>query len=372
MSSTNCSTITPVSRFLSQLTRQQLWTLTDPRLTEPGVVAVMEQILELVGTDWKVEETIDLRAPLMRQYLSDHRLWPLLPLDAVRPSVRPELRNRQVAISATQLRLRSVATDVLDHFDAEGIESRVLKGLATGELDYPNYLLRHTGDVDLAVRPERLDDAVRVLRGHGYRDRHDRFSPYLRYGWTLKAPNGAEIDLHTRLSRRSPLGDRLFRVPGEPLSLLPGHALPAAHRLVHASGHFLISPPGARRLSGLFDVTRLHARNDLDLAEARRFADHLGIESLVGAGLWVEAMLSDRTDVIEQLESWRAPDWLERNTRLVPERRLLLDHLGRYREVPPGQRLRYLPEWLLPTRSQRRLIVGSVRRAGARVTRRSS
>ena len=86
----------------------------------------MEQILELVDTEWRAEVSVDLRAPLMRQYLSDHRLWPLLPLDAVRPSVRPELRHRQVAISATQLRLRSVAADVLDHFDAEGIDTQGL------------------------------------------------------------------------------------------------------------------------------------------------------------------------------------------------------------------------------------------------------
>ncbi|MDG1410873.1 MAG: nucleotidyltransferase family protein [Acidimicrobiales bacterium] len=357
-----------MSRFLPQLTRRELWALADPRLTEPDVVVVMEQILELVGTDWKVEASVDLRAPLMRQYLSDHRLWPLLPLDAVRPSVRPELRHRQVAISASQMRLRSVATEVLEQFDAEGIESRVLKGLATGELDYPNYLMRHTGDVDLAVRPERLDDAVRVLRGHGYGDRYERFSPYLSYGCTLEAPNGVEVDLHARLSRRSPLGDRLFQDLGEPLSMLPGYALPAAHRLVHASGHFMISPPGTRRLSGLFDITRLHACHDVDLEKARRFAADLRIEALVGAGLWVEAMLSERVDVIAQLDTWKAPDWLERNTRLVPERRLLLDHLGRYREVPRGRRLRYLPAWLLPTRRQRKLLIGSARRTATRLT----
>jgi len=360
-----------VNRFMPQLSREELWSVVDPRLTDPGVVAVMEQIFELVRTGWQGDASIDLRAPLMRRYLSDHRLWLLLPVDAVRPLVQPEVKHRQVAILATQMRLRSVATDVLDHFESEAIDSRVLKGLATGELDYPNPLLRHTGDVDLAVRPERLDDAVRVLHAHGYKDHYERFSPYLRYGSTLKAPNGAEIDLHTRLSRRSPVTDRLFQDPGSALSLLPGKALCSAHRLVHASGHFLISPPGTRRLSGLLDVTRIHGRDDLDLDEARRFSAALGIESLVGAGLMVEAMLSKRTDVIEKLDNWKEPDWLERNTRLVPERRLLLDHFGRYREVPRGQRLRYLPAWLLPSRSQRQLLTNSVRKTAARALRRT-
>ena len=255
-------------------------------------------------------------------------------------------------------------------FGPEGIESRVLKGLATAELDYPDPLRRHTGDVDLAVRPEQLDAAVRVLRGQGYRDHHEPFSPHLRYGWTLRSPSGVEIDLHTRLSRRSPLGDHLFRGPGEPVPGLGGQALAASHRLVHAAGHFMISPPGTRRLSGLLDVTRLHHHPDLDLEEARRFAGLLGIESLVGAGLRVEAMLSDRTKVIGHLDTWREPDWLERHTRLVPERRLLLDHFGRYREVPPGQRLKYLPAWLVPSLRQRRLLTAAVRRNTLRLVKR--
>ncbi len=350
--------------------RDQLWTLVDPRLTDDRVVGVMEQILEMATSEWQAEVEVDLRAPLVRRYISDHRLWTLVPPGAVRSGVRGELRHRHRAITATLLQLRSTATAVLERFSAEGIESRVLKGLATGELDYPSVGLRHTGDVDLAVLPEHLDEAVRLLCSDGYQQADDRFSPYLRYGSMLRGPNGVEIDVHTRLSRRSPLSDRLFQDAGDPLALLPGRALCVEQRLVHASGHFLIAPPGTRRLSGLLDVTLIHGRHTVDLEAARRFAADLGIESLVGAGLWVEAMLARRCDVLAELELWQPPDWLERKTRLVSERRLLLDHLGRYREVPSGQRLRYLPAWLLPTPTQRRLITQSARQVGARVLRR--
>jgi len=331
-------------------------------MTDPAVISLMEEIRGQVETGWRSPGPIDLRAPRARRYLSDHRLWSLIAMEAVGSSLRPELRNRQLAVTASLLRIRSTAAEVLALLGAEGIESRVLKGLATAELDYPDPLRRHTGDVDLAVRPEQLDPAVRVLRSQGYRDHHEPFSPHLRYGWTLRSPSDVEIDLHTRLSRRSPLGDHLFRGPGEPLPGLGGHALAAPHRLVHAAGHFMIAPPGSRRLSGLLDVTRLHHHPDLDLEEARRFAGLLGIESLVGAGLRMEAMLSGRPNVIDHLDTWRQPDWLERKTRLVPERRLLLDHLGRYREVPPGQRLKYLPAWLVPSRRQRRLLTAAARR----------
>ena len=38
--------------------------------------------------------------------------------------------------------MRATAAEVLAAFDAADIEARVLKGLATAELDYPNPLLR--------------------------------------------------------------------------------------------------------------------------------------------------------------------------------------------------------------------------------------
>lgn len=361
------STIAGVSRYNPALSSTDLWALVDARFVDPAVIVVMEQILDLARSGWQGDSTIDLRAPLIRRHLSDHRLWLCLPITALSDALRPEVRQRQIAISGVQLRLRATAAEVLAAFDAADIEARVLKGLATAELDYPNPLLRQTGDVDLAVRPEQLDDAVRILRDGGYRDRIEPFSPELRYGWTLSAPNGVEIDLHTRLSRRSPLGDQLFREAGDPLPALGGTALTAPQRLVHASGHFMISPPGTRRLNGLLDVTRLLVRPGLDLDAARRFAADLGIESLVGAGIRVEAQLSGRSDVLDELDRWAAPDWLERNTRLVPERRLLLDHLGRYREVPRGQRLRYLPAWLWPSARQRRILSRSTRARAERI-----
>jgi len=357
-----------VVRSFPRLTTAQLWEIVDPRFVDPRSVAALQQILDLADRDFEVgEEVIDLAAPQMRRFLSDHRLWTLLPPDAVNPPVRIELRHRQRTIAATQLRLRSAATEILDRFNEAGIESRVLKGLATGDLDYHHRLQRHTGDVDLAVRPGDLDRAVALLRKAGFRDHPNPFSEHLLYGWTLDAPNGVEVDLHTRLSRRSPLGDQLFRSPGEALTSLPGHGLDPAQRIVHAAGHFLIAPPGTRRMSGLIDVTRLHRRPDLHLDDAREFAASLGIESLVGAGLWLEAQLRGRSDILHELDRWRAPDWLERTTRLVPERRLVLDHLGRYREVPKGQRLRYLPTWLLPNRHQRKLLRQSMQRATGRL-----
>ncbi len=354
-----------------------LWQLIDEYAAEPEARTVLPQILRLANNDWTSDDPIDLTSPRTRTLLERHRISTLVPLALVDEPQRGWLRQQHLGIAATHLRIRSAAAAVLSLLHGAGIETRVLKGLATAELDYPNHQLRHTGDVDLAVRPGDLDRAVEVLLDNGHRLQPvpvaDRAAgalrpspsqhPALLRGWTLDAPNGVEVDLHNRLFLRSPFDDELFADAGEPLHLVPGHGLRAEHRLVHAAGHFMIAQPGTRRMSGVVDIARLLRRDDLDLDEARRFAAALGVESLVGAGLQVEAQLSGRTDVLRALDGWRQPDWLDRTTFLAAHRRLVPEHLGRFREVPRGQRLRFIPTWLLPTANRRRLLLASVKAA---------
>jgi len=349
-------------------TSAHLWELIDPRASEPGIRSALSQILDLVNSGWTLERPIDIGSSEVRALLERHRITTLVPLDLVAAADRAWLRNKHINIAASHLRTRSSANRILASLDDAGIETRVLKGLATAELDYPNQQLRHTGDVDLAIRPNELGQAVQILTANGHRDHPTPFHPVLLYGWTLDAPDGVEVDLHTRLFRRSPLDDELFTCGSEQLRSVPGRALRPEHRLVHAAGHFIISPPGGtRRMSGVIDIARLLRRSDLDLDEARRFAGALGVESLVGAGIRVEAELSQRTAVLRALDTWQQPDWLERNTRLVAHRRLVLDHLGRYREVPRGQRWRYFPTWIMPAARQRRLLGESLVAASLRV-----
>ncbi len=344
----------------------RLWTLIDPGAADADVAATLSQLLDLVNSGWTLERPIDIGHPGVHAMLDRHRITTLVPLELVDASQRPWLHARHLDAAATQLRLRSHAASILSALDAADIETRVLKGLATAELDYPDRNRRHTGDVDLAVRPDDLDHTIQLLRTLGYRDQPTPFDPVLLYGWTVETPDGVEVDLHTRLFRRSPLDDGLFADAGEAIGSLSATALRVEHRLVHAAGHFIISPPGRRRMSGVVDITQLLGRGDLDLDEARRFAAAIGVESLVGAGIRVEAELSGRVEVLQALDGWKQPDWLERHTRLVAHRRLVLDHLGRYREVPRGQRLRYVPAWLFPNPDQRQLLRESTSTARGR------
>ena len=357
-----------------------LWQLIDPCAAEPPIGAALAQILALANSDWALDRPFDLGPLGVRELLERHRITTLVPLDLVDAPHRAWLRQQHMTIAAAHLRLRSTATAVLSLLDEAGIETRILKGLATAELDYPNRQLRHTGDVDLAVRPDDLERVVELLGKSDYRvqptpgahpgagttRRSPSQHPALLRGWALDAPSGVEVDVHNRLFLRSPFDDELFAHAGEQLDSLPGRALCAEHRLVHAAGHFIISQPGTRRMSGVVDIARLLRRDDLDLGEARRFAAAVGVESLVCAGLRVEARLSGRTDVLRALDEWRQPDWLDRNIFLAAHRRLVLEHLGRFREVPRGQRLRFVPTWILPTSNRRRLLQASCTAAVSR------
>lgn len=361
-----------------------LWQLVDPAAAQPEIRAALSQILALANSDWTLEDPFDLAPPHVRALLDRHRVTTLVPLALVDAPHRERLHQQHLAVAAAQLRIRSAATTVLSALDAAGIETRVLKGLATAELDYPNPQLRHTGDVDLVVRPGDLERTVELLGMNGYRvqptpgarpsshtsRRSPSQHPALLRGWTLDAPNGVEVDLHNRLFLRSPLDGELFADAGEALGSIPGRTLRAEHRLVHAAGHFIIAQPGTRRMSGVVDIARLLRRDDLDLGEARRFAAALGVEPLVCAGLRVEALLSGRTDVVRALDEWQQPDWLDRHIFLAAHRRLVLEHIGRFREVPRGQRLRFIPTWLLPTANRRRLLHTSFTAAVSRVVRR--
>jgi len=342
------------------------WTLVEPSLAESSAAQSFTQLLALAVNNWQCTDHIEVGDPRTEALLAKHRVTPSIPIQHAPDDQRARFRARVGVIYGTQLRLEAVAREVLQILNDESIESRVLKGMASAELDYPTRDLRQSGDVDLALRFDQFEPAIAALQRHGYTDR-TVYSPFLLKGTTLDAPNGIEVDVHTRLFRRSRRQDVLFDDPGESLTYLPGVALCAEHRLVHAAGHFILTPPGLRRMSGLLDVTVMRARADLDLDKARDFASQLRVEAIVGDALRLESELAGRGQHdIDRLAGWRTSGWLDRSTRLSAERNLVLDHLNRFREVPRSEWLGYLPHWLVPDKRLRQKFLRSVKARRAR------
>ena len=338
----------------------QRWDLLDASLTTPAAIAVPAAILELADSNWRTDVAIDVGDPAADVFLTEHRVAALLRTDHVRLHQRDQLRNRLLEIASIQLSIEATANDVLHRCAKAGISLRVLKGLASAELDYPDRSLRESGDVDLAVPRDEFEDCVELLLGAGYQRKDVQHAEPLRKGTTLLSPRGVEVDLHTRLFQRSPLTGTLFDDPAPLAYLLGGLALSAPMRLVHAAGHFILTPPGGRRMSGLVDITMLRKRPDVELGEVREIAADFGIEGLVRAAMELEASLRGDLSDVAAVAGWSGPSWFDRRTRLRPHRNLVLDHFGRFRDIPRGDRLRYLPQWLTPDRRQRRKFAESI------------
>ena len=74
-----------------------------------------------------------------------------------------DLADRHLRLLQQSLMAEADLVFVARLFQDAGIEFRVLKGLATAHLDYPDPALRLTGDVDVLVRRGQLDAATEVL-----------------------------------------------------------------------------------------------------------------------------------------------------------------------------------------------------------------
>lgn len=78
-----------------------------------------------------------------------------------------------------------------------GIETAVLKGVATAAL-YPVPELRKSGDIDLLIlRPEQLEEAARYLQEKGYVQQQKQI---VRHHLSLLGPKLIEIELHVRMA----------------------------------------------------------------------------------------------------------------------------------------------------------------------------
>ena len=234
------------------------------------------------------------------------------------------------------------------------IEPVVLKGLATSRMDYAHPDLRHTGDIDLLVRPEQLQDAVASLAAAGFtpKDPVQLNEEFLK-GETMVSGGGIEIDIHTRMTIvGGPLEESAIEDP-PPIDGLGARSFPLELRLVHAASHFFFGPPQHRRMSGLADISAIRRSPTLSLSKARDLAAKAGLEASTFVGLAVEGQLMGRE--MSDLAGWQEPAGLLRLGYLRSKRNRLGEQLFIASAQPNvAARLRYVKQKALPTTATRR------------------
>jgi hypothetical protein len=152
-----------------------------------------------------------------------------------------------------------------------GIDQRVLKGPAFGTLDYPDRIMRPTGDIDLLVRGEQLPGAIQTLVRNGGSvvdpEPVKGYSQVIGKSTTVTMPDGLEIDLHRTLVR-GPFGVRMrpedlwlrsreFSIGGVPMLTLG-----LEESLIHACFHLMILSD--KRALTVRDVAQFLANPALD------------------------------------------------------------------------------------------------------------
>jgi len=226
--------------------------------------------------------------------------------------------NRQIAATADQraemaileldltrdriwhdMRLLQITASLED----AGIDYRVLKGPAFGSLDYPDRIMRPTGDVDLLVRGNDLMAAVDILRDEGASlvdpDPVNGYSREIGKSKTVTMPDGLEVDLH-RILVRGPFGvtirtkdlwvtSRRFDVGGVPMATLG-----LEESLMHACYHLMILSD--KRALSIRDVAQFLVAPDLDPARVVDLADRWQAGVVLGAAVLLVARMIPAVD----------------------------------------------------------------------------
>ncbi len=268
----------------------------DSQPLETRVLAAMIDLLTSKPDNDSTAEAIDLSDADSQQIIDwsrRHRVVPLLAdaVDAGRIKVAAPIAEQLAAtvggIMSATVELEDRALSAIAVLEGAGIDVRVLKGLATAHLDYPNPALRQFGDADLLVRPAQFEHAVAALADAG----HPRKLAIRGNRWQTQHAvtidiDGFELDLHHRL---------LHQVAGHQAAALdlfaesePYHvagqrllALPSPLRLLQAAGQNVLSARIDAKSSSDVDVHLL-----MDAAsEAYDMANAAGLGWMLDLGL---------------------------------------------------------------------------------------
>ncbi len=201
---------------------------------------------------------------------------------------RADLRSRHLGAIQTTLAAHSAAIEVAGRLAAAGIgDARILKGCATGHLDYERHADRFSTDVDVLVRPDDRpafiaqfpDDAIPVPRSEHWQDHYGKAT-------TVTTARKVQVDVHTMLGQgyfglSIPI-DELFAEP-TPFTIGGAEllALDGPNRLIHAANH----APLAHGMHSIRDVLQLVLVTGVDWEVAVERVERWGVDVLFARGV---------------------------------------------------------------------------------------
>lgn len=150
-----------------------------------------------LGHDWPTEETAyrDLLEQIESHAIGATVYTRLKQSGRMRETpffFRERLGRIYEASFVQSLLIKHETEKLLRRFEANGIAAIPLKGTVLAERYYGHFAARGTSDIDLLIRPEQFDDAVRLVKEAGF-DRPGASSPvHYHAEWCKDAPGLVE------------------------------------------------------------------------------------------------------------------------------------------------------------------------------------
>lgn len=239
----------------------------------------------------------------------------------------PVVRQRNRKLVMRRLQLLNALNEFVALCASESVEVRVLKGLATGQLDHVSSNHRRTSDIDVLVRKRDFRRITDLVADGAFEYKADAPSEVL-VERTFRMTNKVQLDIHHRLFR---FGrgheDVLFDAP----TPLPngGLAMRREARLVHAAAHLLISPPGHRIMSSLADVAVISQHPDCDVELATDIAQQFGADGVLAHAIWIAENIGRTNPAPEP----KVASTLINRAHLRTDRRIDLETLAQLRDL---------------------------------------
>ena len=211
-------------------------------------------------------------------------------VEPVTPEEHDRLRRQTLSAVQTTLASHAAAATIVSRLKKAGVDDvRVLKGCATGILDYSPVGYRYSTDVDVLVRASDYDAVFSIFPAEVLpASRSDRWKRHTAQERTACDANGIEIDVHMALTQGYfglvvPPADLMrhadrFEIGGTEMLALDGPG-----RLIHAAVHTAQSEYVG--LHSARDVLQLALVSEVDWREAVERVTRWRIDGLFALGV---------------------------------------------------------------------------------------